>query len=88
MDQIDKPRSSHISGLAYDASQRKLFVEFKGTRLYEYRDVPDWVWVEMKGAPSKGRYLNEVIKPGFAYSPLKGLLNRDKGQLEFSWAND
>ena len=44
-----------------------LSVKYKGGEAYDYLGVPEWVYREMKTAPSKGRFVNFVIKPNYEY---------------------
>jgi KTSC domain len=61
--------SSAIAALGYCPSKKILEVEFvRGARVYRYYAVPEEVYRAFLNAPSKGTYLNEVIKPaGFRY---------------------
>jgi len=45
-------------------------VEFKKSGVYQYYDVPDYIFEEMKVAPSKGQYLAQNVKGFFRYARL------------------
>jgi hypothetical protein len=47
--------------------QGVLSVKYRGGEAYDYLDVPEWVYQELKAAPSKGRFINFVIKPNYKY---------------------
>lgn len=54
----------------YEASSRELHVRFLGQRTYIYSDVPAELHDELMSAPSKGSFLNRVIKSAYAYREL------------------
>lgn len=57
--------SSVIHGMLYHPGERTLDIVFRDARgTYRYFDVQAAEWVEFKRAPSKGTYLNTVLKPG------------------------
>jgi hypothetical protein len=47
--------------------QGVLSVEYRGGEAYDYFEVPEWVYREFKVAPSKGRFINFVVKPNYRY---------------------
>lgn len=59
--------SSSIVAVGYDAAARVLAVEFVGGRTYHYQAVPRRIFRELMRAPSKGAYVNAVVKRRFAY---------------------
>jgi hypothetical protein len=65
-------KSSAIAAIGYCPSKRILEVEFvRGARAYRYFDVPEGMYTAFLDAPSKGNYLNDVIKPaGFRYQRI------------------
>lgn len=65
---ISTPESSNVAGFCYDASMEVLTVEFNSGSRYDYYDVPEHVFEEMKQAESKGRYLNSDIKGHYRYA--------------------
>jgi hypothetical protein len=68
MNWIDTPESSNISRFKYDESSQTLTVEFKSGGQYQYFDVPQVVFEQMKVAPSKGQFLAQNIKGHYRYA--------------------
>ena len=68
MNWIDTPESSNIARFKYDDQSHVLTVEFKQGGTYNYYDVPDPVYEQMKHAVSKGQYLAQNIKGRFRYA--------------------
>ncbi len=58
---IVKVDSSAILKIGYDDS--RLFVEFVGGKWYKYVLVPETVFEQFIKAPSKGYFINKLIKP-------------------------
>ena len=65
---IDTPESSNITGFGYDGDAQVLTVEFKKGGRYQYYDVPQMVFDQMKAAPSKGQFLAQNIKGTYRYA--------------------
>jgi len=65
---IDTPESSNIAGLGYDTGTQILTVEFKEGGRYNYYDVPEAVFEQMRNAPSKGQYLAQNVKGRYRYA--------------------
>jgi hypothetical protein len=63
--------SSVIANMIYDAASSTLRVVFVSGAIYEYRKVPAAIYSAMKTARSKGTYLNQHIKPNFAFKKIK-----------------
>lgn len=57
--------SSNVSARGYDSANQKLYVEFKGGAVYEYRNVPPEVWSSWTAAESAGKFFLAEIKPVF-----------------------
>ena len=60
--------SSNIARFKYDPTSRVLAVEFKNGGVYNYFDVPDSAFEEMKNAGSRGQYLAQRIKGAYRYA--------------------
>ena len=59
--------SSAIRRYAYDERCRELTVGYVGGGDYVYVGVPPEVFAALQAAPSKGVYVNTMIKPRFAF---------------------
>lgn len=61
--------SSSIRAIGYDATAEELWVEYRSAAAsYVYFGVPARVFAELAAAPSKGRYVNLVVKPRYDYA--------------------
>lgn len=61
--------SSNINSIGYDESSSVLEVEFR-SGLYQYFDVPAYIYDELMSADSHGVYLNANIKGKFNYEQI------------------
>lgn len=68
MNWIESPESSNITRFGYDQANQVVVVEFKNGSAYQYFDVPEQVFEQMKSAPSKGQFLAQVIKGTYRYA--------------------
>jgi len=68
MNWIDTPESSNIARFAYDPVANTLVVEFLKGGIYNYFDVPEVVFEQMKTAPSKGQFLAQSVKGVYRYA--------------------
>jgi hypothetical protein len=59
--------SSSIVSVGYDEERRVLEVMYTGGRVYHYLNVPSALVLALLEAKSKGRFLNDQIKPNFDY---------------------
>lgn len=61
--------SSNVAAIGFDDRSSTLIVRFHdGGRVYSYHGVPPAVYREFLAAPSKGRFLAQVIKGFYAYA--------------------
>ena len=60
---IETPESSNIEMFAYEEGMIR--VCFKNGLMYDYFDVPETTYKEMKKAESKGKFLNANLKGKF-----------------------
>ena len=67
MDWIDA-NSSNIARFKYDAASQVLVVEFINGGTYNYFDVPEFIFEEMRSAGSRGQYLAQRIKGTYRYA--------------------
>jgi lysyl-tRNA synthetase class 2 len=64
--------SSSISAVGYDRTAKVVEIEFAGGAVYRYAPVPVYVYRDLLDAPSKGVYVNTVIKPRYkSEGPVK-----------------
>ncbi len=64
-------KSSNISRIGYDESNKILVVEFKSSGTYVYYDIPKYVFVELLNSESCGRYFNNNISGNYQYERVK-----------------
>ena len=70
--QRQRVQSESIISVGYDRSTRAVEVEFTGGAVYRYAPVPAYVYRGLLDAPSKGAYVNTVLKPRYkSEGPLK-----------------
>lgn len=62
--------SSNIASIGYDADSQTLEIEFLNGGVYQYFDVPQYIYQELMGASSHGQYLAQNIKGGYRYSKV------------------
>jgi hypothetical protein len=60
--------SSNIEAIGYNSDEQELYVQFLSGATYVYHGVPEHVYAEIMDAPSKGSYLNRVIKGVYEYA--------------------
>ena len=60
--------SSSLAEIGYDGSTETMEVCFKNGRIYQYFDVPQDVYDEMRTAESPGGYLSSEVKGRFRYA--------------------
>ncbi|HEY4149276.1 MAG TPA: KTSC domain-containing protein [Chitinophagaceae bacterium] len=63
--------SSVIAGTYYDIATARLRIIFVPGLIYDYLDVPENVYKEMKAAGSKGTFLNRHIKGHYKVKKIK-----------------
>ncbi len=68
MDWIFTPDSTTMERFRYEKESQVLTVEFKNGGRYNYFDVPESVFEQMKSAPSKGRFLAQNVKGSYRYA--------------------
>ncbi len=59
--------SSVVAAIRYDTSSSTLRVVYVSGAVYDYKNVPEKVYNEMKKASSKGEFLNKEIKPNYEF---------------------
>jgi hypothetical protein len=62
--------STVISSMHYYPTTSTLRVIFVSGMVYDYKNVPEKIYKEMKTASSKGAYLNQHIKGAYDYKKI------------------
>ena len=70
MEWVETPESSSIARFAYDNDSQAMTVEFVNGATYQYFDVPEQVFEQMKTASSKGQFLAQAIKGVYRYARI------------------
>ena len=64
-------QSKGIEWIAYDEEAQALFVHFGSSRTYRYFDVPPATYAWLLRAPSKGKFVNRLVKDQYHYERLE-----------------
>jgi lysyl-tRNA synthetase class 2 len=62
-----KSQSAAIKSFDYDTDTKILRVEFSNNSVYQYHDVPEFIYKELKETPSIGQYFNSKIRDQFGF---------------------
>lgn len=62
--------SSVISRFHYYPDTSTLRIVFLSGMVYDYKNVPEKIYKELKTSSSKGSYLNQNIKPYYDYEKV------------------
>jgi len=62
--------SSVVAAMKYNQIKGVLRIIFVSGNIYDYKNVPEAVYKEMKSASSKGTYLNQHIKNRYRYTKI------------------
>ena len=63
--------SSNLASIGYDSERQVLEVEFLNHSVYQYFNVPSYVYSGLMSASSHGSYLDsQVKKAGYTYSRI------------------
>lgn len=62
--------SRSLASAGYDPATRRLELEFRTGRRYEYYDVPPGVYSWLLRVPNKGQFVSRMISPCYAYREL------------------
>lgn len=63
--------SSVISFIRYDAENEILRIGYVSGTIYDYKKVPEKVYLNMKAATSKGTFLNKHIKGKYEFEKIE-----------------
>lgn len=59
--------SSNIKRIAYDELNENLYVKYNQGTEYRYLKVPKNIYEDFKNAPSKGSFMNSMIKNKYEF---------------------
>jgi hypothetical protein len=62
--------SSNLASVGYEPSSETLEVEFNTGRIYQYYNVPQFMYDRLMEAGSIGTFLNKEIKGAYACNPV------------------
>ncbi|MEK7473447.1 MAG: KTSC domain-containing protein [Patescibacteria group bacterium] len=62
--------STNITSIGYDAPSSVLEVEFTSGEVYQYFNVPEYLYQQFVNAPSHGQFLNEHIRYQYRYQKV------------------
>jgi KTSC domain len=62
--------SSNIERIGYDSNSGTLRIDFKSNRTYDYFNVPEHVFNELRSASSLGGYHSKNIKNSYPYTEI------------------
>ena len=63
--------SSVVAAMKYDADASRLRIIFVSGKVYDYQNVPEYVYDAMKAAGSKGTFLNTEIKGKYEFEEVR-----------------
>lgn len=63
--------SSVVAAMYYKQKPAILRIVFTSGSIYEYKNVPAFIYHRMKAAVSKGKFLNRHIKGHYKYKKVK-----------------
>jgi len=63
--------SSNIKSIGYDAQVAILEVEFISGDIYQYFNVPEYLYRQFLNASSYGRFLNDYIRYNYRYQKVR-----------------
>ena len=63
--------SRAIRTMAYDYKKHILQIQWQSGDVYNYYDVPELIWIALKNASSKGRYVYYNIRTSYRYTRVK-----------------
>jgi hypothetical protein len=69
---LPTPHSSYVSYFRYDPKTLRLEVGLKHGSVVEHSPVYPQTWLDLKIAPSKGRFYIQTIKRMIAAMPIRG----------------
>ena len=70
MKTIQINNSSRVSALQYDEWKQELIITYKRGGDYKYFNVPESEYISLIQAESVGKFINQNIKPKYAFIKL------------------
>lgn len=62
--------SSVVAAMNYDEASSTLRITFVSGMIYDYKNVPEQVYLDMKASGSKGVFLNQKIKGKYRFKKI------------------
>lgn len=62
--------SSVVAAMNYDEASSTLRITFVSGMIYDYKNVPEQVYLDMKASGSKGVFLNQEIKGKYRFKKI------------------
>lgn len=62
--------SSTILSIGYDSGSETLEIEFRETGVYQYLNVPQFIWEQLMSADSVGKFFNAEIKNAYPFAKV------------------
>ena len=63
--------STVISAMNYDAETATLKIIFVTGKVYDYKNVPEEVYLALKTSTSKGTYFNQHIRDNYEFEKIR-----------------
>jgi len=63
--------SSNVSSIGYDSQAAFLEVEFTSGDVYQYFEVPEYLYKQLMNTSSHGQFLNDYIKHSYRYQKIR-----------------
>ncbi|MBS0027774.1 KTSC domain-containing protein [Chitinophaga sp. 22321] len=63
--------SSVVAHMTYYADTHTLRIIYVSGMIYDYKEVPEAVYLAMKSSGSKGTYLNKHVKGHYSFEKVK-----------------
>lgn len=70
MPEMQPVSSSNVARIGYETDTEEVYVEFFDSGTYVYVGVPPVVFEEFERCGSKGKFVNEVLKPRYPFHRL------------------
>lgn len=73
---MSRLNSSMIRSAGYDKNSNKLSVRFNDGHVYEFNDVPESVYNELKTSDSAGTYFNNTVRGKYEHEKVSSMSNK------------